>query len=160
MNRTRPVKTKEFKKKYNNNLLSSFFSSLISTSITLPYNIVLLRKTLLKNTEKIEKKLLYKSGGLEYFRTISGSTIFLYTYNFLRTDKYPIYISGIVSSVIVWILTYPIDNIKNQIIANRKIIFDFKSLYKGIQYPIIRSVPSSIVGFYVYEYLRDNLNIK
>ena len=34
-------------------------------------------------------------------------------------------------------------------------IIDIKRLYKGIQYPIIRSIPSSIIGFYIYEYMLE-----
>ena len=148
-----------FKKNFNNNLLSSFYASLISTSITLPYNVILLRKTLLNNNNKINKKLLFKSGGLEYFRNISGSTIFLYSYNYLRSDKYPIYASSISSTFIVWGLTYPIDTIKNQIIAEKKINYNILNQYRGIKYPLIRSIPSSIIGFYVYEFLQEKLNI-
>lgn len=66
----------EFKKKYSNNLYSSFLASFISTSITLPYNIILLRKTVLNETNKLNKNNIYKSGALEYIRNISGSTIF------------------------------------------------------------------------------------
>jgi hypothetical protein len=148
----------KFKKKYDNKLLSSFYASLISTGITLPYNIILLKNTLLKNTNKITQKTLFKSAGLEYIRNISGSTVFLYSYNYFRTDNYPIYVSSIVSSFIVWGLTYPIDNIKNQIIAGRNIDYNFINLYKGIQYPLIRSIPSSIIGFYVFEYMNKYLN--
>lgn len=59
-------------------------------------------------------------------------------------------------------LTYPIDNIKNiknQIIAEKRINNNILNLYKGIQYPLIRSIPSFIVGFYVYEFLQEKLNI-
>jgi hypothetical protein len=150
----------EFKKKYSNNFYSSFLASLISTSITLPYNIILLRKTLLNETNKLNKINVYKSGLLEYSRNISGSTIFLYSYNYFRTDKYPIYFASIISSFIVWGITYPIDNIKNQIIANKKIVYDIKLMYRGIQYPLLRSIPSSTIGFYVYEYLNNLLNKK
>ena len=148
----------EFKKKYDNKLLSSFYASLISTGITLPYNILLLKNTLLKNKDKITKNILVKSGGLEYIRNISGSTVFLYSYNYFRTDNNPIYVSSIASSFIVWGFTYPIDNIKNQIIAGRNINYNLVNLYKGIQYPLIRSIPSSIVGFYVFEYMNNYFN--
>ena len=148
----------EFKKKYNNNLLSSFSASLISTSITIPYNIILLRKTVLSNKNIINTNILIKSSGLEYVRNIAGSTLFLYSYDKLRTNNQPIYVSSIGASFVVWGLTYPIDNIKNQIIAERKPNFDLKNLYKGIQYPLFRSIPSSIVGFYVYEYLKEKCN--
>lgn len=99
-----------------------------------------------------------KSGGLEYVRNISGSTVFLYSYNYFRTDNYPIYLSGIASSFIVWGFTYPIDNIKNQIIAKRDINYNLINLYKGVQYPLMRSIPSSIVGFYVFEYVNNYFN--
>jgi len=148
----------KFKKKYNNDLLSSFSASLISTGITLPYNVLLLKNTLLKNTDGITKKILLKSGGLEYVRNISGSTVFLYSYNYFRTDNFPIYLSGIASSFIVWGFTYPIDNIKNQIIAERNINYNLIHLYKGVQYPLMRSIPSSIVGFYVFEYVSKYFN--
>ena len=138
-------------------MFSSFAASLISTSITLPYNIILLKSTLLKNKDKINMNTIFKSGSLEYTRNIFGSTIFLYSYNYLRKDKYPIYIASIGSSFIVWGITYPIDNIKNHIIAKKKIIYNISYLYKGIKYPLIRSIPSSIVGFYVYEYLKELL---
>ena len=148
----------KFKKKYNNNLISSFCASLISTGITLPYNVLLLKNTLLKNTDGITKNILLKSGGLEYVRNISGSTVFLYSYNYFRTDNFPIYLSGIASSFIVWGFTYPIDNIKNQIIAKRDINYNLINLYKGVQYPLMRSIPSSIVGFYVFEYVSKYFN--
>jgi hypothetical protein len=148
----------KFKKKYDNKLLSSFYASLISTGITLPYNIFLLKNTLLKNKDKITKTIIVKSGGLEYVRNISGSTLFLYSYNYFRTDNNPIYVSSIASSFIVWGFTYPIDNIKNQIIAERNINYNLVNLYKGIQYPLVRSIPSSIVGFYVFEYMNNYFN--
>ena len=42
---------------------------------------------------------------------------------------------------------------KNILISCKKEKLNIKRLYKGIQYPMIRSIPSSIVGFYVYEYM-------
>jgi hypothetical protein len=147
----------EFKQKYSNSFKASLFASLASTTISFPYNVILLRNTILNQSYTFKKTNLYKSGLLEYSRNLTGSTIFLYCYDYFKKD-YPIYISGIISSTIVWIITYPIDNIKNQIIANVKLRTDFFNLYKGIQYPIIRSIPSSICGFYVYEYLNNLLN--
>jgi hypothetical protein len=148
----------DIKKKTNNILLSSLYASLISTTISLPYNVILLRKNILNNSVNINKKVLFKSGSLEYSRNISGSIIFLYSYNKIKEMNYPIYICSIFSSSLVWMLTYPIDNIKNQFIAGNSIKYNLRFLYKGIQYPLIRSIPSSTVGFYVYEYLNNYLN--
>lgn len=145
----------KLKNKYNNNIISSFYSSLISTSITLPYNIIMLKNIILNTNYNINTNILFKSSILEYTRNLSGSTIFLYTYDKFRSNNYPIYMSGSISSISVWCIIYPIDNIKNQIIASNKIHYDIKFLYKGIKYPIIRSIPSSIIGFYIYEYFNN-----
>ena len=148
----------DIKKKTNNILLSSVYASLISTTISLPYNVILLKKNILNKSFVINKNILFKSGSLEYSRNLSGSSIFLYLYNKFKEFNYPIYTCSILSSTIVWTLTYPIDNIKNQLIAGNNVKYNFRFLYNGIQYPIIRSIPSSTFGFYVYEYLNNYLN--
>lgn len=148
----------DIKKKTNNLVLSSIYASLISTTISLPYNVILLKKNILNSSMSINKSILIKSASLEYSRNLSGSTIFLYSYNKLKELNYPIYVCSILSSMFVWALTYPIDNIKNQFIANNTIKYNLKFLYNGIQYPLIRSIPSSTIGFYVYEYLNNYLN--
>ena len=145
-------------KKNHGLFISSLYSSLISTFITLPYNVVLLKKNILKTTYGIDKQIVLKSGLLEYNRNIMGSTTFLYSYQRLKDYNIPFQISGIMSSIIVWLITYPIDNIKNQIIAKQKIAYNIPFLYRGIQYPLIRSFPSSFIGFYVYESMNRYLN--
>jgi hypothetical protein len=146
-------------KKNHGLFISSLYSSLISTFVTLPYNVVLLKKTILKTTYGIDKQIVLKSGLLEYNRNILGSTTFLYSYQTLKNYNIPFQISGIMSSIIVWLITYPIDNIKNQIIAKQQIAYNIPFLYRGIQYPLIRSFPSSFIGFYVYESMNKYLNI-
>ena len=145
-------------KKNHGLFISSLYSSLISTFITLPYNVVLLKKNILKTTYGIDKQIVLKSGLLEYNRNILGSTTFLYSYQTLKNYNIPFQISGIMSSIIVWLITYPIDNIKNQIIAKQKISYNIPFLYRGIQYPLMRSFPSSFIGFYVYESMNKYLN--
>jgi hypothetical protein len=143
-------------KKDNSLFYSSFLSSTISTSISLPYNIALLRKNVLK-TEllNINRSIILKSGSLEYLRNITGSTIFLYCYDMFKSFDFPIYASSILSGTTVWLITYPIDNIKNQIIAKKQISYNIPLLYKGIQYPILRGIPSASIGMYVYEYVKQ-----
>ena len=140
----------------DNNLISSAKASSISTSLTLPYNIILLRNVIMKSSMKIPKNIFYKSAGLEYSRNLSGSILFLSSYNYLKEKELPIIYRGPLSSCIVWILTYPVDSYKNILLSNQnKEIINLKRLYKGIQYPIMRSIPSSIIGFYVYEYMLE-----
>jgi hypothetical protein len=148
----------DIKKKTNNILLSSLYASLISTTISLPYNVILLKKNILNTSVNLNKKIVIKSASLEYSRNLTGSSIFLYSYNKLKELNLPIYVCSIFSSSIVWLITYPVDNIKNQFIAGNSIKYNLRFLYNGIQYPIIRSIPSSTIGFYIYEYLNNYLN--
>ena len=140
----------------DNNLNSSAKASIISTSLTLPYNIILLRNVIMKSSIKIPKNIFYKSAFLEYSRNLSGSILFLSSYNYLKEKELPILYRAPLSSCLVWILTYPLDSYKNILLSNQnKEIINIKRLYKGIQYPLIRSIPSSIIGFYVYEYMLE-----
>ena len=135
----------------DNNLISSSKASIISTSISFPYNVILLRNVVMKSTINISKNIFIKSLCLEYCRNLSGSILFLYSYNRLKDENYPIIIRAPLSSSFVWGLTYPLDSYKNMLLSSKKI--NFNKLYNGIQYPLIRSIPSSIIGFYVYEYI-------
>ena len=137
----------------DNNLTSSAKASIISTTLSLPYNIILLRNVVMESSFKIPKITFYKSALLEYSRNLSGSILFLSSYNYLKERETPIFIRAPLSSCFVWSLTYPIDAYKNILISGQKESLSIKRLYKGIQYPMIRSLPSSIVGFYVYEYM-------
>lgn len=142
----------------DNNLNSSAKASIISTSLTLPYNIILLRNVIMKSSMQIPKNIFYKSFFLEYSRNLSGSILFLSSYNYLKEKELPIIYRAPLSSCLVWILTYPLDSYKNILLSNQnkeKININIKRLYKGIQFPLIRSIPSSIIGFYVYEYMLE-----
>lgn len=145
-------------KKNDNIITASLKSSVLSTSISLPYNIILLRKYILTSSILIPKKVFYKSVILEYVRNFSGSIIFLSSYNYLKDNNIPIICRAPLASCIVWTITYPIDSYKNLLLSNNNEI-NIKNLYKGIQYPLIRSIPSSIIGFYVYEYMLKLVNI-
>jgi hypothetical protein len=143
----------------DNNITSSAKASVISTSLSLPYNIVLLRNVVMKSTIQIPKTIFYKSALLEYTRNLSGSILFLSSYNYLKEKDVPITVRAPASSCIVWLFTYPVDSYKNILLSNQSThSISFKRLYSGIQYPLMRSIPSSIAGFYVYEYMLSYIN--
>lgn len=145
-------------KKSNSMMYASLYSSLVSTAITLPYNVFMLQRVILDRYSRVDPRVLFKGGSLEYARNLAGSTLFMYMYNKLKSERFPIYACAVVSSVGVWTVTYPVDNIKNQILTGKPIQWTGKFLYRGIEYPLLRSIPSSIVGLYVYEYLNKHLN--
>lgn len=143
----------------DNNINSSAKASIISTTLSFPYNIILLKNVIMKSSINISKQIFYKSVALEYVRNLSGSVIFLSSYNYLKDKELPIFMRAPIASCVVWILTYPIDSYKNILLSGYKNeTINIKRLYKGIQYPLIRSIPSSIIGFYVYEYMLKIMN--
>jgi hypothetical protein len=138
----------------NGHFISSAKASLISTSITIPYNIILLRNIIMNMSVKIPKNIFYKSIYLEYTRNLLGSILFLSLYNYQKEKEIDIIYRAPISSCGVWVVTYPIDSYKNILLSDQqKEKINLIRLYKGIQYPLIRSIPSSIIGFYVYEYM-------
>ena len=137
----------------DNILKASAKASVVSTTLGIPYSIVLLRNIVMKSTIKIPRNIFYKSGFILYGQSLTSSILFLSSYNYLKDKEYPIFIRAPLASSFVWSLTYPIDTYRNLLLSNNNKKLTFKNLYKGIQYPLIRSIPSSIIGFYVYEYM-------
>jgi len=148
----------KFKNENESRFASSLKSSLISTSISFPYNIILLKKVVSKNAEKMNSSIFAKSCSLEYTRNLMGSTLFLYSYDFYKTKTDLFFVPPVLATTNVWLITYPIDAIKNKIINDGQLnwkTLGIKNVYKGIQYPLIRSLPSSIIGMWVYEKMME-----
>lgn len=139
-----------FKNNNDTNLISSLKASSLSTFISIPYNFYIVNKSVVNQKFKFNISNLSKTIPLEYLRSYMGSAIFLYSYNELKDNNIPLWLSAFGGTTAVWGLTYPIDNIRNQIISQNN-NFSIKNLYKGIQYPIFRSIPSSIAGMYIFE---------
>lgn len=137
----------------SSNLISSAKASVLSTIVELPYSYLMVNKSVQNNKLNINLLNISKTIPLEFTRSILGSTIFLYTYNELKDKKYPLWLCAFGGTTTVWSLTYPLDNLRNQIISNNKL--NILKLYNGVQYPILRSIPSSIIGMYVYEKTKE-----
>tara|TARA_B100000925_G_scaffold187160_1_gene141454 strand:+ start:1011 stop:1655 length:645 start_codon:yes stop_codon:yes gene_type:complete len=143
-----------FKNNNDSNLVSSLKASALSTCIGIPYNFYIVNKSVVNQKFKFNLSNLSKTIPLEYSRSYLGSVLFLYTYNELKNNDVPLWLSAFGGTTSVWSITYPLDNIRNQIISKNN-NFTFKNLYKGIQYPVLRSIPSSIAGMYVYEFVKN-----
>ena len=146
-----------FKNEGDSNLSSSCKSSALSTFIGIPYNFLIVNKSVSNKSVGFTTKSLTKTIPLEYSRCFLGSSIFLYTYNELKDNNIPLWLAAFGGTTTVWGITYPIDNIRNQIISNKN-NFSISNLYKGVQYPVLRSLPSSIIGMYVYEKAKKYIN--
>lgn len=147
-------------KNNNNRFESSLKSSLISTAISFPYSVLLLKRIVSKDSTNFNKNIFLKSCSIEYTRNLIGSTIFLYAYDYLKHNTNLFFIAPIGATSSVWLLTYPMDAVKNKIINDGKVPKLSLNLYKGIQYPLLRSLPSSVIGMYVYENVKEYINKK
>ena len=132
-----------FKSNADSNFACSLKASALSTFIGIPYNFYIVNKSVVNQKFKFNLSNLSRTVPLEYSRSFISSSIFLYTYNELKDNNIPLWLSAFVATTTVWSVTYPIDNIRNQIISKTNNLA-FKNLYRGIQYPILRSIPSSI----------------
>jgi len=167
-----------FMEKYNNNrnpYFTGFLFSLMSSIYSIPVqyinaNIIsssLNLKTILKNGN------VYRGGLLEITKSICCTTIYSGTYFSLRNElgnelKYsPIY--SFISSLLMWSVVYPLDTIKIKYQTNNKInlidlikkynITNFYKLYHGILFTYYKSIPSSMIGMYVYELSKNKIHM-
>ena len=142
----------DFFRKNDNNLISSVKSSFLSTTIALPYNFYLVNNSVINKKVSFTFNILAKTIPLEFSRSLIGSSVFLYTYNESKEINLPLWLSAFNGTTCSWLIIYPADSLRNMIISKR---INYKNLYKGIQYPIFRSIPSSIIGMYVYEKVKE-----
>lgn len=119
--------------------------------------------TLIKNkNESITKILNNKKQLINGFKMTAlresiGYSIYFTVFNQLK-NKYNtennIYITGIIgaiTSATAWIVIYPIDTIKTNIQSNIYIKHNWKTIYKGSHYALIRTVPYHTSCFMIYE---------
>ena len=108
---------------------------------------------------------------IETPKNIIGSTIFLSSYysirNYFGDNKYLSPFYGATSGLLLWTVIFPIDTIKTEyqtsnkkimsIITERYKTSGFKSFYSGISSIYIRTIPSTAIGMFVYEMVRDSI---
>jgi len=146
----------DYFRKDESNLSASLKSSVLSTCISLPYNYTLIRKSILDTTHKIVRANAHKCFALEYTRSLTGSFLFMYSYNRFKEEKLPSWLCAFGGTSVVWSITYPIDTFRNRIMSGKP--YNLMNLYRGIQFPLLRSIPSSIFGMYVYEKTKEYLS--
>lgn len=162
----------KIKKKYDSPFLGSIIPSIVSNIYMTPINSInsnyiyfnkLKFKNLIKNNLN---KSIYNGYNIEIFRNSFSSFLFLYSYNFYSSLSNNGFLNGVLSSLTIWSITYPLDTIKaNKFIFKNKSYLDiiknsnFKSMYKGIGLVYLRAFPSAGGGMFVYEYVKNKLNL-
>lgn len=95
-------------------------------------------------------------------REIVGNYIYFDTYDDLRKYNFQPCLAGGISGGLMWTVIYPIDYIKTNYIINSIDIRQFikqnyRNLYNGYKYCILRAVPANMILFEVYEFVNDLL---
>ena len=87
--------------------------------------------------------------------------IYFTTYDYFKeTHSFPIPIAGAIAGVSNWSFTYPLDVIRNRQIAMDVTVSqacNMGSLFKGLNYCLVRAVIVNSTAFYVYEKVHNSL---
>lgn len=170
--------------KLNNKKINPFYSSLLISTINSAYNVpvqfittnIINNKNPIKTWQFIKniyiKKINpYKGYFIETPKNIVASTIYFSSYYTLRNrfgdHKYFAPYYGAISGINVWLIIFPIDTIRTEfttqknnknlwpIITSRFKNHGLKSFYLGLTPVLVRTIPSSAMGMFVYEYCRE-----
>jgi hypothetical protein len=131
-------------------------------------------------SENFDIRKMYSGFTLEYPKISIGASLIMGTYTSLRNKvkkedqvKFaPIY--GGVATMVGWTAIFPIDSVLTEVVYNRRnninksfnsiikeryIAKGFKGFYFGITPVYVRSIPSSAVGMFAYEFTRKLLQL-
>lgn len=116
----------------------------------------------LRNDKKITLTSLLKNKGktASFFRESIAFSVYFYSFDKLRENNVNTFISGGISGLLNWTVTYPLDVIRNrQLAQNISFASAYKqgNLWKGYSFCAARSIKVNAVGFYVYEKAKDIL---
>lgn len=139
---------KSYSKEY-----SSIITGVLTGIIINPFDIYKIKHQLHLSHKSIP---LYKGGCLTITREIIGNYIYFGTYEYFKKRDVPIPISGGIAGASMWTIIYPIDNIKTNyqiknITITNYIKNNYKNLFNGYKFAIMRAVPANAIVFYVYE---------
>ena len=130
-----------------------FYSSIITSLITVPYTLMLLKHNF--NVNKVNLKITTKTGVLLAVtaKSFIGSSIFLNSYDYAVKNKINEYFISMCSTSVILCITYPVDTIVNRYLSDKISTLKFRNIYSGIKYPLIKSYLNTVIGLYVYKKL-------
>ena len=141
----------------NNNINNSFVTGGLVGIIVTPFVFTCETLKILKQTNKqiTKEKLLSTNGFITTLSRESLATgIFFSSYNYCKKHNYNSFIGGSISGFSNWLVTYPIDVIKNRQIAQQVSFTEaYKQgyLYKGLSITLFRAVLVNGCIFFTYE---------
>tara|TARA_Y100000813_G_scaffold196540_1_gene180181 strand:+ start:607 stop:1275 length:669 start_codon:yes stop_codon:yes gene_type:complete len=139
---------------------NGFITGFITSPIVYIFEVGKVKKQMRK---KITFCKFYKTPGftMTVLRESSAMSVYFGSYYSLTDNKYSPLFSGGMAGLINWTLTYPIDVIKNRQMTDDISIrnaIKIGKLWNGYSICAIRGIIVNSIGFYVYEYVKSNLN--
>ena len=139
--------------KINNSFLTGGLVGIISTPLVYAFETF---KILKQTSQQITKQKLLSTNG--FVTTLSRESlatgIFFSSYNYCKKHNYNSFIGGSISGFSNWLITYPIDVIKNRQMAQQVSFMEaYKQgyLYKGLNITLFRAVLVNGCIFFTYE---------
>lgn len=136
-----------------NPFISGFISGGFSSIILNPIEMYKIKYQLL-NKNNI---YLWRGFHLTFLRETFSTSMYFSSYYYLNTD-YNSFISGGLSGILSWFITYHIDVLKTRIQSNHnlKLIDAWKqgNMWKGLSFCLLRSFIVNGTGFYIYDFLK------
>jgi solute carrier family 25 carnitine/acylcarnitine transporter 20/29 len=113
---------------------------------------------------RVQLSDFYKTRGIysTLFREIIGLSTYFGAYHFCRDDGLNIPLSGAISGLTNWTVSYPLDVIRNRQMAQNIYFYNaYKqgALWKGYRICAIRALLVNSVGFWVYEKCKANAQL-
>lgn len=152
--------TSDFFNEYlNDRLYSGFVSGVFVTPIIFYLDIGKTKEQLGLPYKYVD---FFKTKGFvsTLLRESSAFSLYFYTYDLFRENDYSIIISGSISGVASWSLTYPLDVVRNRQIAQNISMYNAFNqgyLWRGYNYCIARSIFTNAAIFYTYETTKEIL---
>ena len=150
---------------YINNIIDNSFITggivgcIVTPAVFTCENIKVLQQT----NKKITKAKLLSINGIitTLLRESLAMSIYFSSYHYLKNNDYNSFTAGSISGFSNWILTYPIDVIRNrQISQNISFIKAVNQgyLYKGLSITLLRAILVNGSIFYTYEQTNNLIN--
>lgn len=150
-------------KKFNDNNTSNLYTGLISSFICTPLDkYKIMKQYNLKYDINFQNIInTYRKTHIVTLRELPATYIYFASYDKLKENNVPTFISGSFGGVNSWLFTYPFDTIKTRIQSNNcKTIMEaikVGHLFNGLNYCLARAFIVNGVNFSVYEYMNKLL---
>tara|TARA_Y100000389_G_C17465864_1_gene525460 strand:- start:2395 stop:3048 length:654 start_codon:yes stop_codon:yes gene_type:complete len=154
--------TDKFNNYYNNYYISGFFSGLFILPLIQISEFVKINR---QSGSNIKLKFLLKNSHHGLYcsmirESISGSVYFGFYFDLVEKYNWHPFLSGGIAGCSSWIITYPIDVIKTRVkLYPNKITYieayNMGSLWKGLNWCLMRAFVVNGVSFYLYNYLSN-----